>query len=1540
MDDWQNWPVANADVGSDEPWKSWPVAGAGQQPGLKVAQEDDQSGVEPPHTGFFSGIADAAAAGVKSDAASLSVIPDALKGKVAAEPPAQPKPFEAPLAWEDIYKDPALAAQKITFQLAGSGSILAGGYAGARVGAPLGAVIGTGIGMLGGPAAPATAPIGAGLGSAIGAVAGSAVGAAAVGGLKSLKPYLAEELAKPDVDPADAYKTALLRATQEGAFTGAGWALFHAGAASGPLMHIALQAFGIQPGVHIAKTGIENLEQGKPLTEGMAEGLPSAVVGTAVPLAGFAAIHAAGPSKPAITTPLKTAFQDMATQTDNIQREPSIPTPDANASDTQARDALNAAVSPTTPEPTADIAAQVAAVADHTNPKGAVFVAAGNEASIPPTLPEGMVRVNRPEGTLLTNNPDKATAFKTGPMDDAKIAELLNYTEPKADAIASGDPRIVQGQDANGNVVRDEVVSPQNVPDAIAAASAETPGGTAGEVPVEDALARRNQDDPLPTTLDSFNPDQIGVDAQRFQFKGGGDENGVTDRLQGVKQWDPLLGGVGLVWQDASGKNWIADGHQRLALAKRMQADGQEGVALNAHVLKETDGVTAADARYLAAAKNVAEGTGTPLDAAKMFRESRALGLKIPELPPRSALARDGFDMARLSDEAFGFAINRLVPENQAAVVGRLIADPLQQTEAMRILTMAKPDNARQAEMIVRDMLSTGTTKAEKYSLFGAENFASSIVLERAQIIDDALNLIKKDKSVFNLLVKDAERIQAHGENSLDTDANKNRLTTDEQTTDTLANLATHHGPVSEALTVLARQLKDKTINRADASRSFLENVRRETQAPVAVGDKLRGAGHGDENPGAEPPVEGQGGFFSRRDDRQPLLSDKLGLERAGQGVIPGAEASAKQAIQARDEAALRSKVPQKSMDDLGLFSSGNKQGSLFSTRDTVKSETHAQDAADARTATPEAQAARVRLYNLVQATMRYMGLPEDVGLRFVDRLLDEHGGEADGAYANRILTMALDTAPAEMPLRVTHEIIHAIRMLNPEIKLLTSGQMRALESGAKAWLKDRSVDDRTKTNAEYLADIGYDQSHMVEEGIARIGERALARAVQPGMAQTYGRITNFLTGIGRMMRGEGYTSADDVFRSLFQGDKASTEARTGLDNALMGRTAPPVSPAVPSTGDDVVDAINHARANQPDTYFSRRDDRVPLFSPVARAVDSLRQTKGTGEQFLAQISKMPGVKPEELKWMGIGDWLRGQKSVTKEQVADYVRANSLDVREVMKGGQADADKKMISSLFAQYYERTGTPGLVAGRETPEFLASSENAERLRLIAEEPGLSWSRIAGEPGPRATKYEQWKLPGGENYRELLLTLPPKEDFPPGFSAIQKDGGWGVRFPDGSEIGGWRTREDAVRSQLSQAYSPQYRSSHWQEPNVLAHVRFDDRTAPDGKKVLMVHEIQSDWHQAGRQNGYGDGGVPDAPFKTSWPTLAMKRVVKYAADNGYDRVAWSPGEVHADRYDLSMQVDRINYAKRADGLYDIEADQYSPNLARQKLPTQHKM
>jgi len=245
----------------------------------------------------------------------------------------------------------------------------------------------------------------------------------------------------------------------------------------------------------------------------------------------------------------------------------------------------------------------------------------------------------------------------------------------------------------------------------------------------------------------------------------------------------------------------------------------------------------------------------------------------------------------------------------------------------------------------------------------------------------------------------------------------------------------------------------------------------------------------------------------------------------------------------------------------------------------------------------------------------------------------------------------------------------------------------------------------------------------------------------------------------------------------------------------------------------------------------------------------------------------------------------------------------------------------------------------------------------------------SELSGAQADDLTKYSRYQLAGGENYREILLTLP--EAMPnPAIEIQQYTKRMETMRELQNEFANAGNMEKAIlfasKADDLQAYIKQlekipvtrqtenFESSHFDQPNILAHMRVNDRIDADGKKMLLVEEIQSDWHQAGRERGYktkeglekwynqnkldddpsfadlnseqrsviernrdagmgGDNAVPDAPFKDTWYQLALKRLTKYAAENGYERIGLTTGRQQAGRYKLSNEVDEINVIGR---------------------------
>jgi hypothetical protein len=147
-------------------------------------------------------------------------------------------------------------------------------------------------------------------------------------------------------------------------------------------------------------------------------------------------------------------------------------------------------------------------------------------------------------------------------------------------------------------------------------------------------------------------------------------------------------------------------------------------------------------------------------------------------------------------------------------------------------------------------------------------------------------------------------------------------------------------------------------------------------------------------------------------------------------------------------------------------------------------------------------------------------------------------------------------------------------------------------------------------------------------------------------------------------------------------------------------------------------------------------------------------------------------------------------------------------------------------------------------------------------------------------------------------------------------------------------------------------------------------NERVDADGKRMLFIEELQSDWAAKGRRKGFKGAGddpkvaklekelaaaqaarnnLPPAPeseraiwskemilvdkltrdlrnaemmrdqfgestFKESdkWKSLGMKRAIRWAAENGYDRLGWITGEDTAKRYNLEKHIKSIEFKR----------------------------
>ncbi len=347
---------------------------------------------------------------------------------------------------------------------------------------------------------------------------------------------------------------------------------------------------------------------------------------------------------------------------------------------------------------------------------------------------------------------------------------------------------------------------------------------------------------------------------------------------------------------------------------------------------------------------------------------------------------------------------------------------------------------------------------------------------------------------------------------------------------------------------------------------------------------------------------------------------------------------------------------------------------------------------------------------------------------------------------------------------------------------------------------------------------------------------------------------------------------------------------------------------------------------NDPNILFQgdelRRDIAPAFYSKLNRVVDSKVSGK-VGLQQLKATLKRSGVKDEEIEWAEIDGLFEGKKSATKDELKGWLKDHATELEETWRGHATEAETREFEAQIKDarhvqarkekaFFERERTSFHEKDGSYPkdldrlkklignEYHADPMNQRIERNMGEIRDFSRleEHLHRDMEQKLTgKHGGFQTEGGTNYRELLLRLKPGQT------------------EAGSYVGG-----------------------HWSEyPNTMAHVRMQDRVGPNGEKILHVEEVQSDWHKDGLETAQGKaqgrlaakgiyrgdegfkellrketilsegyrreyvpemarigGGdtVPDAPFKRTWHDVALKRVLREAAEGGYDKLSINSG------------------------------------------------
>jgi hypothetical protein len=359
---------------------------------------------------------------------------------------------------------------------------------------------------------------------------------------------------------------------------------------------------------------------------------------------------------------------------------------------------------------------------------------------------------------------------------------------------------------------------------------------------------------------------------------------------------------------------------------------------------------------------------------------------------------------------------------------------------------------------------------------------------------------------------------------------------------------------------------------------------------------------------------------------------------------------------------------------------------------------------------------------------------------------------------------------------------------------------------------------------------------------------------------------------------------------------------------------------------------------------------------------------KASGQQIAAML-KNNGVTADEIKWTKLGDLL-SKAMVTKAEIEDHLNThgNPFNVHDqsdtptgsrytdyALRGGQ-DYGEKLF--LLKPHRKKIGDPTIRWQKESYKSGATVKYPEGKMITYYNGFMNESPDT--------------IPAGESVRDSLdaaFTFTAGDD---GKVSEWTDNinikDYPLSPPETPEEVKAIIEKHAIKRYPVEDMGNDYKSGHWPEAtNPLFHVRHQEFRDADGKNLWLIEEIQSDWHQQGRKKGYkgdkldttgwtatdtgkkpndgpltiwevkdangavhgnvyawsekdalenyskdaernADFKVPDAPMRKTWEEMAFKWSLHHAVEAGADRIGWVTGDISADRYDLSKQIDSL--------------------------------
>ena len=341
---------------------------------------------------------------------------------------------------------------------------------------------------------------------------------------------------------------------------------------------------------------------------------------------------------------------------------------------------------------------------------------------------------------------------------------------------------------------------------------------------------------------------------------------------------------------------------------------------------------------------------------------------------------------------------------------------------------------------------------------------------------------------------------------------------------------------------------------------------------------------------------------------------------------------------------------------------------------------------------------------------------------------------------------------------------------------------------------------------------------------------------------------------------------------------------------------------------DRQLDALKK-RQRVPDNHYCIEIASPPLESSLPRLIRELGLKRSSAGQWLGTLRSLvaKGIKPEELDESGV--LVRLQRLGSDAQLSQSQILQMIDLSHVVPKLTCESQYGFVSKglwleMCRRIPEREFKRRGLLGRQS----AGAWHVMRFKHQA----LGWSIVRSRYSDLFTRRKDWWVvldDKGHTVKQPLYGFDTAEDaieyaqsqISQRFASYGRDQAM-PKWERFSLPGGDGYQE--ILLQLDD-WPGNYQSRHYRTRNVLVHLRTGVRQTQDGRRVLFLDEIQSDWHAdlhaevKPESRKRRDTPPPDAPFRKEWPLLSMKLMLWWAQRSGVDGLAWSTAELQLTRW-----------------------------------------